>query len=73
MELIIIGVCTFFNIAIIKWKYDRGQKKNAFLDATLLGGVMFVFSGSLGALQIGTVASALVSLYLIASPLKEAR
>ena len=73
MEIIIIGVCAFFNMAVIKWKYDRGQKKNAVIDGILLATVMVVASGSLGALQIGTVASALVSFYLIISPFKEAR
>ena len=70
MEFIIIGVAVFFNIAIIKWKFDRGQVANAVLDASLLILVAIVFSGTYSALVVGTIASALVSLYLLISPLK---
>ena len=70
MEYLIIGVAVFFNIAIIKWKYDRRRYADAGLDAALMLGVMFLFSGSYGALVIGTVASALVSIYLLISPPK---
>ena len=70
MEYLIIGVAVFFNIAIIKWKYDRRRYADAGLDAALMWGVMFLFSGSYGALVIGTVASALVSIYLLISPPK---
>lgn len=70
MEYLIIGIAVFFNIAIIKWKFDRKQSANAILDASLLVLVGIVFSGSYGALVVGTIASALVSLYLLISPLK---
>lgn len=66
MEFTIIGFAVFFNIAFIKWKFDRAR----YLDAALMLGVMFLFSGSYGALVIGTVASALVSIYLLISPPK---
>ena len=71
MEYLIIGIAVFFNIAIIKWKYDRSRYADATLDAALMIGVMFLFSGSYGALVIGTVASALVSIYLLISPPKK--
>ena len=73
MEYLLIGVCVFFNIAIIKWKFTRGQRRNAGLEALLLAGVMIVFHGSFGALVVGTIGSALLSLYLIVSPFKEAK
>lgn len=70
MEYLIIGIAVFFNIAIIKWKFDRKQTANAILDGSLLIIVAVVFSGSYGALVVGTIASALVSLYLLISPLR---
>ena len=70
MEFTIISFAVFFNIAFIKWKYDRSRYADAGLDAALMLGVMFLFSGSYGALVIGTVASALVSIYLLISPPK---
>lgn len=70
MELVIIGIAVFFNIAVLKWKFDKGRTTEAIIDASLLGGVMFLFSGSFNALVVGTIASALVSLYLLISPPK---
>lgn len=70
MEYLIIGIAVFFNIAIIKWKFDKGRTTDASVDATLLVLVTVVFSGSYGALVVGTIASALISLYLLISPPK---
>jgi len=72
VELIIAaGVATAFNVAIIKYKFDRGQSFNALLDSILLGLVMWIFHGSFSALAVGTIASAIISVYLIFSPLDE--
>lgn len=68
MEYILIGVTVFFNIAIILWKFEKHRYADATLDATLLVLVALIFSGSYGALIVGTVASALVSIYLLISP-----
>lgn len=70
MEFLIIGISVFLNIAILKWKFDHTRYLDAFVDTFLLAGVMFLFSGSYGALVVGTVASLLVSLYLLISPPK---
>ena len=70
MEYILIGFAVFFNIAVILWKFERARYADATLDAALLIAVAFVFSGSYGALVVGTVASALVSIYLLISPPK---
>lgn len=70
MEFLIIGIVTFFNIAFIKWKFDRARYADASLDLFLLVIVMLLFSGSYGALVVGTIASALVSLFLYFSPPK---
>jgi hypothetical protein len=68
VEFAIIGIAVFFNIAIIKWKFDRARYADAILDMLLLTAVTIVFSGTFGGLVVGTIASAMVSMYLIASP-----
>lgn len=68
MEFIIIGIAIFFNIAVIKWKYDRARYSDAILDFVCLVTVSILFSGSYSALVVGTIASALVSIYLLISP-----
>jgi hypothetical protein len=70
MEYLVIGIAVFFNIAFIKWKFDAERYADAVVDVTLLVGVMWLFSGSYGALVIGTLASALVSIFLFFSPPK---
>lgn len=70
MEYLLIGITVFFNIAIIKWKLNKERYFDAVIDISLLALVMFVFSGSYGALVVGTVASALVSILLLISPPK---
>ena len=70
MEFLIIGIALFFNIAFLKWKIERKRYADATLDFTCLVIVAMLFSGSYGALVIGTVASALVSIYLLISPPK---
>lgn len=70
MEFAIIGVVTAFNILIILWKFNRGQNLNALVDASLLTLVAIVFSGTYGALVVGSIASAIVSLWLCFVPLQ---
>lgn len=70
MEYILIGFAVFFNIVVIMWKIDRHRYYNAALDAALLVLVTIVFSGSYGALVVGTIASALISIYLFILPPK---
>ena len=70
LEFILVGFAVFFNIAFIKWKFDKARYADAFLDCFLLIVVAILFSGSYAALVAGTVASALVSLYLYFSPPK---
>ena len=73
MEFTIIGFAVFFNIAFIKWKFDRARYLDAGLDTLLMIGVMILFSGSYSALVVGTIASALVSIFLFFSPPKFTR
>ena len=70
IEFIVIGCAVFFNIAVIKWKYDKARYGDAILDFACLVAVAILFSGSYAALVVGTIASALVSMYLLVSPPK---
>lgn len=70
MEFIVIGCAVFFNIVVIKWKYDKARYADAGLDFVCLVAVSILFSGSYAALVVGTIASALVSIYLLVSPPK---
>lgn len=73
MELIIIGIAVAFNILIVIWKLRNNRVIDGIVDGALLTAVAIVFSGSTAALIIGTIGSAIVSIYLLASPIKVPR
>ena len=70
MELLIIGIIVAANIVIIKMKFDRKRYEDAILDSVLLITVTTIFMGSFPGLVVATVASMLISLFLLASPPK---
>ena len=65
MEYFIVGIAVAFNVLVILWKLQQGRKADGVLDAAILIGITVIFSGSYGALVVGTVASAVVSVYLL--------
>jgi hypothetical protein len=70
MEYIIIAVATFFNFIILKWKFEHERYADLAFDVATLVAISWLFSGSLGGMIIGMIASALISLYLIVFPPK---
>ena len=70
MELLIMGLAVSFNIIIILWKFSKDRIADAVLDASILATVTFVFSGTYSALVVGTIASCVVSIYLLINPPK---
>jgi hypothetical protein len=70
MEFLIIGMATAMNVLIIKWKLEKKRYEDAGFDAAILVLLSLVFSGTYGGLVVATIASAIISLYLIASPPK---
>jgi Zn-dependent membrane protease YugP len=52
-------------------KIERKRISDAILDGFILVLLGFLFSGTIAGLMIGTIASAIVSLYLMISPPKE--
>ena len=69
--ILMAGIAMSFNLIIILVKLQKGDTTNAIIDASVLGVIMWLFSGSLGALVIGAVASAIFSMYLLAKPVKD--
>lgn len=67
--LILIGLAVSFNFLIIVKKYRDHRWLNATLDALLLMIICIVFSGSFNALVVGTIGSAVISIYLWFSPI----
>ena len=70
MEFIIIGLAVSFNFLVIKVKFERNRYSDAILDLSLLAVISFMFAGSFGGLVVATVASFVISLFLLFFPPK---
>ena len=57
--ILLLGFALFFNVAVIMWKFQQGMETNAFIDGAVLGAIFWLFSGTMSALAIGTIASAM--------------
>ena len=68
MEFIVIGLAVAFNCIVIKEKFQRGRTEDGAFDLILLVVITLVFSGTYGSLVVGTIASAFISVYFMASP-----
>jgi len=69
--ILMAGIAMAGNLIVVLIKLQKGDTTNAVIDASVLGAVMWLFSGSLGALVIGAVASAIFSVYLLAKPVEK--
>ena len=70
MELLIMGIATFFNFIILKWKFEKERYADLAFDIATLVTLSWLFSGTVSGMIIAMIASALISLYLIAFPPK---
>ena len=65
MEALLIGVAASLNFLVIYWKIEHKR----FVDAALDGGILFLltmmFNQSTGGMVIATIASAVISLFLL--------
>ena len=68
MLIAILGVVLAFNMLIIYWKYSHNRYMDATLDLFMLVVLGYVFGGSTQSLSVATIASAIISLYLLAFP-----
>ena len=71
MEFILIaGLATFINFAVIYVKFNKEMYANAILDVAVFATIAWLFSGTLGGMSIGMIASALFSMLLLIVPPK---
>lgn len=70
MEFLIIGIATFFNFMILKWKFEHERYADLVFDVSTLVAISWLFGGTLGGMTIAMISSALISLYLIPFPPK---
>ena len=63
--VVIAGLATMFNFAILKWKFENNRVADAVLDLIVLGVITWSFAGSMTGMVIGVVGSMLFSLYLL--------
>ena len=66
--ILVFGLATAANLAVIKFKLERYRYADAAVDATMLVLLAYVFGGSIAGLAVATVASAFLSMYLLVSP-----
>lgn len=69
MALVLSGIAVSFNVLIVLYKYQHRGALDAGVDAVLLALVMWLFKGSTDLLIIGTIASAIISIYLLFKPI----
>lgn len=66
--ILIAGISTAFNFIIIFWKFSHGRTVDAVFDFGTFVAISWMFSGTMGGMAIGMVASFFISLYLLISP-----
>ena len=65
MEAIVIGIAVSFNMLIIYWKLEKKRIIDALLDGFVLFMLSIMFGQSTSGMIIATVASAIISLFLL--------
>lgn len=70
MEIGIIGIALAFNFLIVKWKLEHNRIIDGIVDVSLLAVIMWLTGGTLTGMSIGAIASAIISLALLARPVK---
>lgn len=70
MLIMFMAIALAFNLIIIKYKFEKGRNLDATLDTLSLLALAYVFSGSTQSLMVATIASAIISLYLLVFPPK---
>jgi hypothetical protein len=63
-QILIIGTALAFNVLVIKYKLEKHRISDAILDGSVLIALSLFLGSTLGGMQIATVASAIVSIYL---------
>lgn len=66
--IIVMGFFMAANLMVIKWKFENNREGDGALDLTLLIVLGWLLSDTISGLAMGTVASAVISMYLLISP-----
>lgn len=66
----IMGLITFFDFAILKWKFEHKRYGDFALDLGMLFIVLNFFHGSIALTLVGMVAQFVMSIYLLIFPPK---
>ena len=66
--VMLFGLATAGNLAVLKWKVEHERFIDAGIDAAVLATLAWLFSGTITGLATATVASAFISVYLLVSP-----
>jgi len=66
--MLIAAIATAFNFLIILWKFSKKRHLDGGLDLLIFVVIAILFSGTITGLQIGMIASMIVSLYLLVKP-----
>ena len=61
-----MGIALAFNFLVIGWKLEKNRMFDAFIDISLLAIIMWLTAGTLKGMLVGTIASAIISLVLLA-------
>jgi hypothetical protein len=67
ISILIFGLATASNLAVIKLKLELYRYVDAMIDATMLVLLAYVFGSTITGLAIATIASSFFSLYLFVS------
>ena len=68
--ILIMGFAAFFNLAVIKLKFESERTADAWADLAILILLGWVMGGSEAGLAMASVASAMFSIFLYFSPPK---
>lgn len=64
MLIFAMAIALAFNLLIIYWKFRKERHGDAILDTMALVALATVFGGSTQSLQVATIASAIISIFL---------
>jgi len=68
MEYILMGIVSALNLIFIKFKFSKKRYGDATLDGLTFFLLTSFFTGSMGGMFVGMVASLVISIYLYFSP-----
>ncbi len=68
--ILIVAIATFINLVVIYVKIQMKKYEHAIVDAGLFMLIVYLFNGSVAGMQVGMIASALMSIFLLIFPPK---